>query len=99
MGTANATLLRDLARAVKKGNDVEKRRLGKLLLASQAKCKHDPRDSKTHKIPADSGRFKKGGTLDYCMRCSEMLKYYPPGVPVPKHRPTAWEVLLTDALG
>lgn len=99
MGYANATLIRDLARAVKKGNEREKARLGRALEAFQRECPHDPRDSKTHKIPEDSGRFKKGGTLDYCIRCSGLVKYYPPGTPVPKHRPTSWEAILLDDLG
>jgi len=99
MGYENNTLLRKFVRSIRKGDEKEKALLRDLFEASQKGCPHHPRDRKTHMIPEDSGRFKKGGTINYCTRCSGLVKYYPPGAFVPKHRPTAWEVLLNDDLG
>jgi hypothetical protein len=77
MGYANSELIRLCERARKRGWK-EVQQLGKLVEESQAACPHKKADRKIVVVRQDWGKLKKGGTTEFCLRCSKLILYTPP---------------------
>lgn len=79
MGWNTAWLTKALEEAKKAGDKKEVARLADLIEGVQTRCAHNgPRRLNTLERDSKSGKYKKGGRVEFCLLCSRIVAYETP---------------------